>query len=219
MAVIIKPDFMRPEKIEREANHLLDSYFSSKGKPLELPIPVEDILESYLKLNLEIIDMPDAGILGYYDAFNNTIAINAQIAPESLYNGASGRFNFTMAHEIGHHCLHRGLIIANSNQLNLNLQDEPIQPTRIVCRKSDNNQPIEIQANLFASALLMPQAALKDEWQKAWQVCCDETEEFSDHDIRVLLCNKFQVSWTAMELRLKKMGISLESHGSQRVLL
>lgn len=87
------------------------------------------------------------GFLGRYDFYNNKISI-----AEDLQNDEH-RYRFTLAHEIGHAVLHRkllkGLIASADDDDVLSLKD---------CSKWERR--LEIQANLFASYLLVPKAPL-----------------------------------------------------------
>jgi Zn-dependent peptidase ImmA (M78 family) len=74
-----------------------------------------------------------------------------------------GRFNFTLAHEIGHWCLHRG-----RDEVRLatgNLFGAPAAPS-IICRTSERRERIEIQADAFAGCLLMPRDLLVPAWRR-----------------------------------------------------
>jgi len=57
-----------------------------------------------------------------------------------------GRYNFTIAHEIGHHVLHRDHYLAERNA----------EHPGIMCREVSAKPLVEQQADQFASALLMP---------------------------------------------------------------
>jgi len=62
-----------------------------------------------------------------------------------------GRYMFTVAHEIGHHVLHR------------ELYDQHIQDrSQILCREEKQKPLIERQADRFAAALLMPRGMIQE---------------------------------------------------------
>ena len=63
-----------------------------------------------------------------------------------------GRYNFTIAHEIGHHVLHRQVYLEASAE----------NASNILCRDTNDKPLIEQQADRFAAALLMPQQAVSD---------------------------------------------------------
>ena len=62
-----------------------------------------------------------------------------------------GRYSFTLAHEIGHHVLHRQFYFEH-------LVDGE---TKIICREANIKPIIERQADRFAAALLMPAETVK----------------------------------------------------------
>src|SRR5690606_10427388 len=74
-----------------------------------------------------------------------------------------GRYRFTLAHEVGHCRLHRQFFKRVANQLQL-LPSSAERPDYI-CRSSDS-QPIEYQANRFASCILMPRNLLRRCWEE-----------------------------------------------------
>jgi Zn-dependent peptidase ImmA (M78 family) len=137
--------------IEEAADHLLDQYRDFAGS-FSLPVPVESIAEHFLGYDLEITDeglFADRSFLGGISFETNTIFVNASIEDHE------GRYTFTIAHEIGHHALHRDLydeLVADRSQ--------------ILCREEKQKPLIERQADRFAAALMMPRYILSDEVQR-----------------------------------------------------
>ena len=137
--------------IEEAADHLLDQYRDFAGS-FSLPVPVESIAEHFLGYDLEITDeglFADPSFLGGISFEISTIFVNASI------EGHEGRYTFTIAHEIGHHVLHRDLydeLVADRSQ--------------ILCREEKQKPLIERQADRFAAALMMPRYILSDEVQR-----------------------------------------------------
>lgn len=130
------------DEIEAQATLLLDSYFSTINRPMTAPIPVEVIAESFLGYDIEFVDegiFANPNVLGGIVFDENVIYIN--MATEAH----EGRYNFTIAHEIGHHTLHRSLI----------------DGSEVICRESDTRPIEEAQADRFAAALLMPVSIVK----------------------------------------------------------
>ena len=126
--------------VEEAADHLLDDYRDFAGN-FTLPVPVESIAEHFLGYDLEITDeglFADPSFLGGISFETNTIFVNASIEDHE------GRYTFTIAHEIGHHVLHRDLydeLVADRSQ--------------ILCREEKHKPLIESQADRFAAALMM----------------------------------------------------------------
>ena len=143
--------FLADEKIESAAHELLMKFSKATGKAVTPPIPVDDIIEKYLRVRLEICDLkaklrtPDVLGAAYFE--ENIIRVD-----ESL-EAQEGRLCFTMAHEAGHWQLHRPLYEMDKVSAPLFGPNEPA-PT-FLCRSSQR-PPAEIQADKFAAKLLMP---------------------------------------------------------------
>jgi Zn-dependent peptidase ImmA (M78 family) len=135
------------DEVEKHADELIADYFSSHGHPIALPIPVEDIAEHHLGY---AIDFRDDGLfsnpefLGGIDFDQYEIYVNASVQDHD------GRYSFTVAHEIGHHVLHRGVYLDNKNA-----------DSEILCRETRDKPDIEMEADRFAAALLMPSSTIQ----------------------------------------------------------
>ena len=130
------------EGIEAAAENLLTEFRTWSGSD-ELPVPVEVILEHFLGYELEVSNegmFSDPDCLGGIVFEDRTVTINASIEDDL------GRYSFTLAHEIGHHVLHRQYYFEH-------LADGE---TKIICREMNTKPIIERQADRFAAALLMP---------------------------------------------------------------
>jgi Zn-dependent peptidase ImmA (M78 family) len=99
------------------------------------------------------------------------------------------RKRFTIAHELGHHFLHLledGEFV--DGEADLFRQPHDSEETEITPKRRQ-----EIQANMFAAALLMPEDAVRSEWQ--------EMQSIGE------LARRFNVSETAMGIRLDQLGL------------
>ena len=153
--------FMPPVHIEREANHVLDTWAAS-GHPRSLPVPIDEIIELHLGLTLEFVDLRDQ--LGIDDVLGAIFPDRKLIKIDSLLEDPAhrGRCAFTLAHEVGHWVLHRHLMHADAEQSSLfGFEPGPV----LVCR-SGFRPPEEMQADKFASYLLMPRADILDAWAR-----------------------------------------------------
>ena len=133
-------------KIESETLRVIDKYNTENGLSIQIPIPVLEIIES-IGFNYDFrMDgvYKDKDLLGGLHLDSKTIVINEQIA------GQDGRMHFTAAHELGHLILH-----ANENKKCKEIDNNP---------KDDKN--IEMEADLFASFLLMPTSSVKEAFFK-----------------------------------------------------
>jgi len=146
------------------------------------------------------------------------VGIDQRLDPGS-YPAMLGRYRFTLAHEAGHWRLHRQLFQKKANQLTL-LPENAERPDYI-CR-SGSTEPIEYQANRFASCLLMPRDMVKRGWHE-WrgnmdpmyladlrgERCDHSTDEMFLEDAVRPLAVIFQVSPEAMRIRSEGMGLLL----------
>ena len=128
-------------RIESETLRVIDKYNTENGLSNQIPIPVLEIIES-IGFNYDFrMDgiYKDKDLLGGLHLDSKTIVINEQIAEQD------GRMHFTAAHELGHLILH-----ASENKKCKEIDNNP---------KDDKN--IEMEADLFASFLLMPTSNVK----------------------------------------------------------
>lgn len=95
------------------------------------------------------------------------------------------RKRFTIAHELGHHFLH---LLSDGEFV-----DKKVDLFRDA-EGGDQSKKIEVQANQFAAALLMPPELVKIEYQK--------NNDVSD------LARKFNVSEEAMGYRLQRLRLA-----------
>jgi len=134
------------ESIELAVDRLLDAYTVSV-QPVTFPIPIESIAEHLLGYDLEVTDeglFASGDVLGGISFETNTIFVNASIEDHD------GRYAFTVAHEIGHHVLHRDLYI-----------EHVLDHSDILCREISEKPLIEKQADRFAAALLVPRSLIQ----------------------------------------------------------
>jgi IrrE N-terminal-like domain len=174
----------RVEAIAEELLHAVPGYIWD-GRTL--PVPVEDIADSHAGLLVRDVEdlasapgapqlASDQSLSGLLLPELGEIWVNAQEGREW-----PGRRRFTIAHELGHWRLHRH-------------DHSPVycRPTAIDPGLSAERPPLplpEEEANVFAAALLMPAAMLREQY-----VACDR-----DFD---RLCAKFGASGAAMGRRL-----------------
>ena len=118
--------YLADAMIENDASALLAEYAQARRIISKPPIPIEDIVEKYLKLSLEFddthrlfdvprpIDGPD--IIGAIFLEEARIVIDESLDPED-HPEKEGRYRFTLAHEGGGHWrLHRHLFAKNPAQ-------------------------------------------------------------------------------------------------------
>jgi Zn-dependent peptidase ImmA (M78 family) len=248
--------YLSDEAIERDAQALLAEYAQARGIKIKAPIAIDDIIEKHLKIGIEFDDthrlfgVPRSGIgiepdiLGAIFFEQKRIVIDESLDPDE--NPAKeGRYRYTAAHEVGHWRLHLCLFLKDPAQTSLL---ETKTPSSVVCRTSQTTSRIELQANLYASCVLMPRKLVFAAWDEAFPDRTPrvlepnsptphsfvEIERMKDQygrtfggetaDDMVLesvarpLAEQFLVSPIAMRIRLEKLGLLHRTVPLQRLL-
>lgn len=167
---------MRADKLRaRAAARELITRFAVKTPP----VPVERIARAMkIRVQYAPLDGDLSGMVAMQDDVP-VIGINALHHPN--------RQRFTLAHEIGHFILHRNLIEGSVHV------DKQILHRDIMAEAGTDWR--EIEANAFASELLMPDALLEAQ-PSATGIA------FEDDEVITSLATKFRVSDAAMRFRL-----------------
>jgi hypothetical protein len=184
--------FVPDSELEARANLLLKRYCREIEPILRPPVPVEEIADFLLELNVEwgpISDTEDKPILAYIHAESKAIKLNE--LRQVYFDEFMGTYQFTLAHELGHYDLH--LVESELEQLQFDMGKGKV----FICRGLAKDRR-EIQANRFAGYLLMPsnllQPAVEDidllHWPNLYE-----------------LCERFSVSITALKIRLENLGL------------
>jgi Zn-dependent peptidase ImmA (M78 family) len=160
---------------EHEAESLIQSEWAGRGLPIDPAYIARQLGAEVYEMHLaETVD----GMLKYYqDGTFPAIFVNEETAPP--------RKRFTIAHELGH-------VVANIRQN----PNGVIDGTDVFYRDPDSRtgkKPIEVFANQFAAALLMPRAFVK--------------ALFDSGKSDLVLANDFGVSLQAMTNRLTNLGL------------
>lgn len=151
------------DAINQVATELLLGYEDFTGQTLSPPIPVEDIIERYLELDLHYVDFSQKygldNVFGALYVKNRIVAIS-----ESLLNDRNeGRLIFTCAHEVGHWCLHRRHVEVAGRTAG--------EEGAVLCRTGRTGKlPVEWQADYFAGCLLMPEEMVRGAWSRAFYI-------------------------------------------------
>jgi len=219
----MKVKYLRTEEIEAASLQLLTEYGRKFGVVESPPIPVEEILESHLGLQLGFDDLPRLlsvpDVLGATWVSERRVLVDESLDP-TVYPTKEGRYKFTLSHEVGHWQLHRHHFLENPGQKAL--FEKSVKPS-IVCRASSQRDPMEWQADTFAGYLLMPKEMVLAVWQSRqgslepyvaveeianlsarWGLAEDKnpTVEVAKH-----LAREFGVSGQAMQIRLIGLGL------------
>lgn len=180
-----KIKFIPYQRIERKALEILTEAEQKgvykKGEAVEIGLICEKLFGLYI--SYEPLDKKmQEGLLGCLDFKQNAIFLD-----ENTWDDNEGRLHFTIAHELGHFVQHRPLYEAVGNDLLL-LHSE-LDPIYEKPRRD-----IETQADMFASAILMPKDILIEKWQALGKMHFQEKARYLQHF--------FNVSREAMEYRI-----------------
>jgi hypothetical protein len=251
--VTIKVQYLSEDEIEREADLLLAEYAETIGALFKFPVPVDEITTYHLALRLGFAnlhetlripvlrDHPDVIGAIWIDA--EAVLIDCSLDPDKNPSMA-GRYRFSVAHEIGHWRLHRSYVAKDSAQRSL--FDGSSEPT-VICRSSEAKEPIEWQADFFASCLLMPRRRVHNQWQQClgrtrpllladlrpngrvraraqtviYEQGKSETGAIEDalfEEVAKPIARRFGVSAQAMRIRLEGLGLLLRQPPRQSSL-
>lgn len=179
----------------KSAAELLASYEQARGVKLKAPVNVDE-LAKFLNVRVEedlSLELEDAiGQICFHDDTQAVVSINP------VQNSYEPRRRFTLAHELGHFCLH-------TDKVKSGFKDN----RKTMSRSLSYWDPKESEANNFAAQLLMPSHLILEHGQ-------DIINQYkAHHDDAVMpvaeftsrLASLFKVSNKAMEYRLKNLGI------------
>lgn len=144
----MSPGFIPAEEIESATIEFLLKHHPDGS----IPIPIEEIIE--LNLKIRITPIPGLGAFKI-DGFSNHNFTEIQI-DEYQFSNFENRARFTLAHEIGHLVLHKSYV----EEQNIKNAEE----WKSFVMNDLRRDPLEIQANMFASFLLLPTKALEKEY-------------------------------------------------------
>lgn len=152
-----------------------------KNKIDSAPIPVEKVAKNLgLKIQFESYDEDMSGCL-VRDGEDALIGVNI--------SHHKNRQRFTVAHEIGHFLFHPGESIFVDRVFRVNRRDH---------NSSTAEKPEEIEANQFASELLMPTELLLEDLNKY----ISKNPDVGEDDLIEHFAHKYQVSVQAMVYKL-----------------
>ncbi|PUA16806.1 ImmA/IrrE family metallo-endopeptidase [Glaciimonas sp. PCH181] len=161
------------------------------------PIAIDTVAEL---LGIEVNDTPSFDLEDLYTVGKITLAIDqpAKIWINPMENSYTPRRRFTLAHEIGHFCMHR-----SDNQMTF-------VDTKATMNRSESfwNRH-ESEANTFAAELLMPATLIRSVGRKVIDLYKVEqnVEKMPMANFIEQMAVRFKVSNPAMEYRLKNLGI------------
>lgn len=145
------PKLITLSVVKQVANEFLRTYYPS----LELPIPIEDIVELKLKIRIILINrlIRDFGVNAFVSQSFDTIVVD-----EMMFIKQPERIRFTVAEEVGHLFLHKDWYVKNGPK---GLENYLLWQQRVDGKLFDY---IERQAKTFASMVLMPETKVLEQW-------------------------------------------------------
>jgi hypothetical protein len=197
MAGPLHPPFLSYADLRRRAGDFLRTYHPDGS----IPVPIEQIVEFHYRL--DIIPVP-----GLQDAFEVDGFISSNLMSITVdafvYEHRSGRYRFTLAHELAHVVLHRRIYEAH--------RFRRVEEWKRFQREMDEDDRrwLEWQAYAFAGLILVPTEPLRAEYQKAIRAASraglsvQKTGEVAKSYITDWLARRFEVSPQVIERRLDK---------------
>lgn len=158
-----KLTFPRPDHLHAQVTgEVLRRHAGLAGKPITLPVPIEAIVEQTYRLDVlhdEIEEPPGSMILGALSPADRTITLNAR--HEDLFESVVGPERFTYAHELAHWIYDAD----DPDQLTLDF-DAPAPAEQFCYHREapgleEDLRIREVNANKFASHLLLPEALVR----------------------------------------------------------
>lgn len=147
------------------------------------PVPVEAIARA---IGLDVRYSPTT------DDVSGALIRRGKVAIVAVNSAQhENRQRFTIAHELGHYVLHKGVEPHFDDDFRIDFRNT-VSGEATLSR--------EIEANRFAAAILMPEAFLKRDVQRL------PTDLASTDEIIRSLAIRYKVSRRAMELRLVNLG-------------
>lgn len=145
------------------------------------PVPVERVAK-LLGVSIRYAPLEDElSGMAFVKGEAKVVAVNALHHPN--------RQRFTIAHELGHHVLHADRLASG------------VHVDRVIMRRdqisSQGSEDFEIQANVFASELLMPRDLIASE--------TGASLDLNDEVALAALARRFKVSPAALQFRLAAM--------------
>jgi len=146
------------DSIEQCALNFLQQY----NKDEKIPIPIENIIE--IQLGIAIVPIKDLLKQEHIDAFISHDFKQLYIDEESYMN-QTNRSRFTLAHEIGHFCMHQEIVA----------DIVTLEEWRSRILGAGTGRAIyETEANIFAGYLLMPTKQLINAYKAAKKKMIEE---------------------------------------------
>jgi len=173
-------NIIRKSSISKKALDVID-----KHKALESPIKIEKIA---INEGFTLIYKESDNLFGFLHLENDKKIIAYSSRPENV------RTRFTIAHELGHYFLHLAKInLPHLDKSLVTLRDKSL---------NEDKEIMEIEANRFATEILMPETLIEKEISKI-----NKKDRSSLTTVIKKLSDIFAVSQEMMTLRLNSLEL------------
>lgn len=217
---ILSCPYRSPEEIEEEAKRVLIKYVHDS----HLLYDSEYLLTIVKGMGLRI-EYVDRGrdVLGEYNPEEKVIYLS-----EREHMAGTCRERFTLAHELGHHVLHKAIMEECSYR-----SPDTQQTLEGVGSDDKDSRYFEMQANTFATNLLLPEPFVRHEAEMMRKQLGIYKEFIYDDDqytrghgnenhqraLRYIkaIAERFRVSNEAARIRLLNLGLLKEKNGPQHI--
>ena len=185
------------------ASRVLARHASTVGAPVDLPVPIELIVDQTYGLEIlweDVPEPPDTVILGALAPRDRRIVLNMR--HQALFEDYIGPERFTLAHELGHWMYDAD----DPDQIAMDLgghYEETYCYHRDSPRLSEVLRIRELNANKFAAHLLLPEDLVRR---------ADIDNVLKDLAGTAM---RWQVSRTTLRIRLQDLGFIRERHTTQ----
>jgi Zn-dependent peptidase ImmA (M78 family) len=196
--------WLRRDRISAQAEAFICKHHRSR----HLPIPVEDILDIQLQINIVprlgltkvMSDDEDDGI----ESFVNS-ALTEIFVDKTAYDRQTNRYRFSITHELGHIELHRSIFA----QLKVNSIDDWKRVEKSIPEREYAR--LEWQASCFAGHLLVPTKELTENLGPLTELVMEQGISPNDETVRPFiekrLADVFRVSSHVIHHRLDEEGL------------
>jgi len=186
-------------RIKNIVNIFLHEFYRKKDVVPSFPIDIDGIVK-YLDYSTIFYDLAD-GVNAITDMVSKVIFISNKTNPFK-FRSMLGRYNFTLAHEIGHIILHEKRYFKLIKEKN---NSEKI-------KKIIDNANIEREADFFAANLLLPIDLLKIEYRKNFgdkRIIIKGDRFYPDFSTSIIdfFKNRTHASEPAIVIALKQAGL------------
>lgn len=159
----------------------------------------------------------DKGVLRSFPVHHNQVLLDEMFLGVKKGDSKWGQRRFTLAHEAAHQILYRMDEVENRFAARKAYSARQVYSIRELKTLEDREKWTEWQANTLAAALLMPASEMYKALGNRFSKLVSYEGKYTYADRRTIseLCDTFEVSQSAMDIRLKELGYVVESSGSQ----